>query len=177
MIGLDSYALHGLFGLLWLLLWRGAGYFLVFIFLIPVIIERTRLRLRETQDRRMRTALRVVISCIIFALYYLSVLAFALRVYPYIPVLKGGGDYVNTPNVILCFQEANAKLVLPEVMAEPNSQACLRSKPVQLIEETSTSIFIADPNDGGPEAWRVGTKPQVIEIRRDRIASISYLPK
>lgn len=175
-LGLDWYAFSGLLSFLWGIVWGGGKYFLIFLFLIPVILDRTRIRLTEIQSRNARAVLRLIAFCLVFALYYLSVLAFALRLYPYIPVIKGGGDYYNTPNVVLCFQEGNAKLASPDLSAIPQGTApCLPSKPLQIIEETSTSIFVADPTDGGPAAWRIGKKPIVFEIRRDRIASITYL--
>jgi hypothetical protein len=175
-VGLDLYSFKGLFGYLWEILWGGGKYFLMFLFLIALAFERTRVRTRELEDWRQKLAVRALALCVVVALFYLSILAFALRIYPYIPVLKGGGDYLGTPEVVLCFQGANTMLNVPDVAVKTDAQPCLTSKPLQIIEETTSSIFVADPAEaGGPINWRTGTKPTVYEIRRDRIASITYI--
>lgn len=175
-VGLDFYSFKGMFHHLWEILWGGGKYFLLFLFLIALTLERTRVRVKVVTDQRQKTVIKVIAFCIVFSLYYLSVLAFALRLYPYIPVLKGGGDYVNTPTVVLCFQGANTTLNLPEIAGRQEPTDCLPSRQLQIIEETSSSIFVADPADaGGPSEWRIGKKPKVFEIRRDRIASITYV--
>jgi hypothetical protein len=158
LFGLDVYTLNGLFQLLWDISWKGGVYFFVFMLLALVTVERTRIRTSAVTDWRQRVALKMVAGCILVAIYYLSVLAFALRLYPYIPVTKGGGNYVDAPTAVLCFQETNAKFALPDLVG-PTSNDCIPSKPLQIIEETTTSVFVADPAAaGGPPAWLMGKK-------------------
>jgi hypothetical protein len=174
--GLDWYALGGgLLKLLWHILLDGGWIFFAFLLTGAFLAERTRVRSKQFSGFRAKLTLKVLSGGLIIATFYLSVLAFALRIYPYIPVPKGGGDYVGSPNVVLCFQGANEKLALPELVGTTQND-CIRSKELQIIEESATSIFVADPNDaGGPQSWRTGKKPMVYEIRRDKVGTITYL--
>lgn len=177
-IGLDTYSLKGLGETLKAVAWPGGVYFFLFLLTTALIGERTRVRSRGITDWRRKTILKVIASCLMIATYYLSVLAFAYLIYPFIPVTKGGGDYVGAPTAQLCFQETNAKFLLPELLANstPGENDCVKSKPVQIIEESATSVFVAFPDDaGGPGEWRRGNKPTVFEIRRDKIGSITFL--
>lgn len=173
---LDWYALGGgILRLLWEIFWGGGKYFFLFLLTAAFLAERTRVRSKQFSDYRAKLTIKVLGGCLIIATCYLSVLAFALRIYPYIPVTKGGGDYVGAPNVVLCFQGANEKLALPELVGTTQND-CIRSKELQIIEESATSIFVADPNEvGGPQSWRTGKKPVVYEIRRDKVGTITYL--
>jgi hypothetical protein len=175
-IGLDWYALDGFLRSLWDIFWNGGIYFFLFLLTAAFMAERVRVRGKQYPDVRIKFALEVIGACLIVATYYLSVIAFTVRIYPYIPVTKGGGDYVGAPNVVMCFQGNNEKLAVP-VLVGNTSNDCIQSKELQIIEETATSIFVADPNDaGGPEKWRVGTnKPVVYEIRRDKVGNITFI--
>lgn len=174
--GLDWFALGGeILRLLWEIFWGGGMYFFLFLLTAAFLAERTRVRSKQFTDYRAKLTLRVLGGGLILATFYLSVLVFALRIYPYIPVTKGGGDYVGAPNVVLCFQGANEKLALPDLVGTTDND-CIRSKELQIIEESATSIFVADPTDaGGPRLWRTGKKPVVYEIRRDKVGTITYL--
>jgi hypothetical protein len=174
--GLDWYALGGdLLRLLWSIFLGGGWVFFAFLLTAAFLAERTRVRTKQFSDYRAKLTLKVLAGGLIIATFYLSVLAFALRIYPYIPATKGGGDYVGAPNVVLCFQGANEKLELSDLVATTQND-CIRSKELQIIEESATSVFVADPNEaGGPLSWRTGKKPVVYEIRRDKIGSITYL--
>jgi hypothetical protein len=176
-IGLDWYALDGFLRTLWDIFWDGGIYFFLFLLTAAFMIERVRVRGNQYADVRMKLTLQVLGGCLIIAAYYLSVLAFTIRIYPYIPVTKGGGDYVGAPNVILCFQGNNEKLAVPALIGSNTSNDCIPSKEFQIIEESATSIFVADPNDaGGPKSWRVGpAKPIVYEVRRDKVGSITFI--
>jgi hypothetical protein len=172
---LDWYALYDTLDFIWEVFWSGKYVFLFFLTAV-IIAERTRDRIQQMKDWRQQYALQVIAVCLIIATYYLSVLMFAIRLYPYIPVSKGGGDYVDAPNVMLCFQEVNAKFILPELLSSPHHNECIKSRPLQIIEESSTSVFVADPDDaGGPKEWRTGKKPKVYEVRKDKVGSIIYL--
>jgi hypothetical protein len=76
----------------------------------------------------------------------MSVLAFAYRVYPFILTVKGGGDYSEVPLLTVQFQ-TNQYAGLPRGILNTNVPNALVSVPLVLIEETSASLFFADPND------------------------------
>jgi hypothetical protein len=172
---LDWYALGGFLRFLWDIFLNGGVYFFLFLLTAAFLAERVRVRTKQYADYRMRITLQILGGCLVIAAYYLSVLAFTLRIYPYIPVTKGGGDYVGAPNVILCFQGNNEKLAVPNLVGATLND-CIPSKELQIIEESTTSVFVADPKDAdGPESWRVGKKPVVYEVRRDKVGSITFI--
>jgi len=171
---LDWSALEDISASLWEIFWSGKYVFLWFSTAI-YIAERIRVRLKNIKDSRQRYTLKVMAVCLLIATYYLSVLTFAVRLYPYIPVAKGGGDYVDAPNVIMCFRETNTKFILPDLLSAPAPYECIKSRPLQIIEESATSVYVADPNDaGGAKEWRAGKKPKVYEVSKDKIGSISF---
>lgn len=173
LICLDWYALYGLFKFLFEVLLGGA-YFLILVYLIGLLIWRTYILSVNKQNRREQTPLLLFGLCIIILLYVFSVLTFAVRIYPYISVNNGGGDYSYTSTVILCFGEDN-KSSIPREILEGNLNGSLCSKSLILIEETAVSIFVADPNSaGGPAQWRRGKGPKVIELHRDKVESVIY---
>jgi hypothetical protein len=115
-------------------------------------------------------------GAIFFSLFFVSILAFAIRVYPFIPAFKGGGDYRKSAATVRVKPSANLGVSLPTE--------------VVIIEETPASLFIAlprqietngivqSPTKKGIEAnWRLWKDlPQVLEVPRDAIASVQYKP-
>ena len=102
-------------------------------------------------------------TCLIFPIYYLSLLAFSRTVFPFIPAVRGGGDYSVAPKVLIYRTDHSQR-------ASPT--------PVILLEETATTLFVANPNDaGGPCEWRLGpeNKPEVLMISRQDITQIKFL--
>lgn len=171
-ISLDWYSLYGLLGFLYEV-FLGGAYSLIFACMIGYLIWRTYER-TANRHRREQVLLMLLALCTIVPLYFLSVLSFAARIYPYIPVRNGGGDYSSERPIILCVDEAG-KSALPEEVFEGSSKEHLCTRDLMLIEETTTSIFVADPDAaGGPAQWRTGKGPRVIEIRRDKIVSMVY---
>jgi hypothetical protein len=173
---LDRYSFHGLGGELWemfsgnMRFTSGGGYvFLVFVFLILWLFWRISLRSSSITDQKLKAALWASGISLMFATFYICILSFSYSVYPYIPAERGGGSYVDSANVVLTFQGGSN--ALPVGLLESAS----RSRPLLIIEETGTSIYVADPKDaGGPVEWRRGARPNVIAIRRDLVSSIEY---
>ncbi len=103
--------------------------------------------------------------CLIVPIYYLSLLTFSHAVFPFIPAVRGGGDYSVAPSVFLYHK---------------NQQFPAFPHPFILLEETATTLFVAKPKDaGGPCEWRLGpeNKPEVLMISREDIAEIkSFSP-
>lgn len=176
----DVYALWGLFRLLGRILWDGSGsggyVLLLLVMLMGYLVNRTIIRCKEIRNKGMRIAVWAVTSCLVGALYYFSVLIFAVRVYPYVPAVRGGGDYTESPRVLLRFK-ADSAGSLPVGTLGASAGNGLTSRDLMILEVTSTSVFVADPAEGGgPEMWRGPERPllKIIEIRRDDVETISY---
>jgi hypothetical protein len=105
-------------------------------------------------------------------MYYLSLVGFAHCLFPLIPSSRGGGDYRLAPTV---------SIQLKKEMGATSSalDAFLRNgDPKVLIDETSTTLFVADEcTEGGPTAWmlnRPRMRPVVWALGRDDVAVIRY---
>ena len=172
---LDRFAFRGLGRDLWEM-FSGAGrftsggyIFLAFWGLTLWLVWRLNERSRTIGDGHLKTALWAFGSGILICTFYLCVLSFAYSVYPYIPAERGGGSYLDAAPVVLILQGPN---VLPSDLMDTGS----KSKPLIVVEETGSSVYVADPKDnGGPAEWRRGSLPRVVGVRRDNINSIEYL--
>jgi len=107
--------------------------------------------------------------------YYLGIIAFALRVYPSIPIAKGGGNYAESPRVRITFRPTPG---VPPTLVSVNAteRALSESNSFVIIEKTPTSIFVADVHDeGGPASWtEMRRLPGIIEVHREIIDRIVY---
>jgi len=174
---LDGYSLRGLGRDLWEIFGPkrrfagGGGYvFLVLVFLILWLFGRLALKSAAFSDTKLRAAFWASGFSLIVATFYICILSFSYSVYPYIPAERGGGSYVDSSSVVLTFQGSPA--VLPAGLLESGS----RSKPLLIIEESGSAIYVADPSDsGGPVEWRRGAKPRITAIRREIVNSIEYV--
>jgi hypothetical protein len=149
----------------------GGGYiFILFVLLIVSLLWRTNRGCRRFTDEKLKMATWAAAFPFIFTAFYLSILSFATSVYPYIPAERGGGSYVNTSPVVLIFR--TSPVGVPGDLMEEG----LRSKPLLIIDETSSSIYVADPGyAGGPFEWRRRRRlPTVIGVKRDEVYSIEY---
>jgi hypothetical protein len=173
---LDRYSFRGLGHDLWEMfsgnmhVTNGGGYvFLAFVLVMLFLFWRVSRRSRMIVDHKLKVALWASGLSLMFATFYICVLSFSYSVYPYIPAERGGGSYVDSSEVVLTFQGSPG--VLPVDLLESGS----KSKPLLIIEETSTSVYVANPKDaGGPVEWRRGGRPDVIAIRREIVNSIEY---
>ena len=156
-------------------LYHGGYSFFFFSVLVFAIAHRLSTWSRRMPDANARIAWWAAGACLIAATYYLSIVSFAYHVYPYIPADKGGGDYTEATLVTIHF---HGDAVVPLEMLAPGGGASTdskQSKPVIIIEETPTSVYIADPTDaGGPYSWRRGSTPTILQITRSDIAGILY---
>jgi hypothetical protein len=178
---LDSYSLRGLGADLWEIFGPkkrfagGGGYvFLVLVFLILWLFGRLALRSAALTDPdpKLKAAFWASGFSLIVATFYICILSFSYSVYPYIPAERGGGSYVSSSKVVLTFQGSPG--VLPTDLLDTGS----RSKPLLIIEESGSAIYVADPNDsGGPIEWRRGAKPRIVAIRREIINSVEYISR
>jgi hypothetical protein len=139
----------------------GAVGFVAFMIIIAFYAIVSAARLREYPTDASKGKIVISTACIIGLLFYLSILSFAYAIYPHIPVERGGADYTQAPTVELTY---NNKENSPIQQFKADGQ----SGPMVLIDENSTSLFLAFEHDGDPHEWRVpgGTKPKVYEIPR-----------
>jgi hypothetical protein len=112
---------------------------------------------------------------LVTALVYLSVLFFASRVYCYIPVYKGGGDFTTESPSIIHFDPRT----IDSLPAELLDRGSL-SKPVFIIHQNSAMFFLAIPSPtNNPTTWRhVGhkNKPErIFVIRREAVSNYQVL--
>ena len=141
--------------------------------MILLVLWRTNIRVSGTDDTNSKAARWVLAICVVGPAYYLSVLAFAFNVYPYIPVERGGGSFVESPIAVLRFKGDFAS-TLPEDLLDCHSGKCDRSVPLIVMEETNVTLFVANPKDaGGPYEWRMGARPEITAINRDVVSTIS----
>jgi hypothetical protein len=148
----------------------GFNYYL-FVFLYCLVGQRVRKRIKQYEgDDRTRYLLAG--GGILVSLFIISVLVFALRVYPFIPALKGGGDYRKTAATVVLKGEAHTEFVPPES--------------VVIIEETDSSLYLAIPpepaiakteNTAAEGQWRLWKDlPTVVEIPREQVSFMHYWP-
>jgi hypothetical protein len=175
-LGADILSLrHGMLGMIGDCLYHGGYSFFFFSVLVFFIAHRLSTWSRRMPDANARFAWWAAGACILAATYYLSIISFAYHVYPYIPADKGGGDYTEATLVTIHFQRDAAVPVKMLELSGVASADSKQSKPVIIIEETPTSVYVADPKDaGGPYFWRRGSTPTILQITRSDIATVEY---
>ena len=130
-------------------------------------------RVPESQRRSMW----LLIGCLVIPTYYFALIAFSRAVFPFIPAVRGGGDYSAAPTVRVYLKEQAQRETLGPYL-DTTSRQVARTKPIIFLEETATTLFVASPDDaGGPCQWRLDAdkKPPVLSINRDAIANVQYL--
>lgn len=177
--GLDWYSFRGMGHDLWEMFsgynrFTSGGYiFVLFLFLIFIMVWRANDRLAALTDPRLRMPTLVLTVGLTFCVFFLAILAFSYSVYPYIPAERGGGSYVESSPVILRFREMAGGAFPPEIVSGIGKN---QSKPLIIIEETESMLYVADLTDsGGPSEWRRNRKrPKIFALRRDIIDCVSY---
>jgi hypothetical protein len=135
-------------------------------------VSRQRQRLTSPESR---TPGALMNGILITALVYLSVLFFASRVYCYIPVYKGGGDFTTESPSIIHFDPQAVNSLPAELLA-----AGAQSKPLFIIHQNSDMFFLALPTQtNNPRTWRhVGhtNKPErIFVVQRKTVSSYQLL--
>jgi hypothetical protein len=148
----------------------GFNYYL-FVYLYCLVGQRVRKRVKQHEGEN-RTRYLLAGGGILVSLFIISVLVFALRVYPFIPALKGGGDYRKTAATVVLKADAKSEFVPPES--------------VVIIEETDSSLYLAIPSEPPIEKteniiaegqWRLWKNlPTVVEIPREHVSFMHYWP-
>jgi hypothetical protein len=122
--------------------------------IIGLFVERLVASLPGYQERAKRFVL-VAAVCICIPLAYFDVLAFTYGVYPFIPVSRGGANYIEAERIQL------------QPAASP-PQAASQSPPtntVWLLMETESALFVAlDSEDDAPKKWLDATVTPKVQI-------------
>jgi hypothetical protein len=153
---------------------KGGVYYVLFIFLCVYLAVRTYVFSRSIPNSE-KPKVYVAGAVLISTTYFLSVLAFAYRIYPYIPVAKGGGDYTHASRVIL---QPNPENIwnLPDALFEDPATRTRPSRLLVLIEQTPDAVYVARIDDeDGPRVWRgMERLPTVMEVSRDELLSVIH---
>jgi hypothetical protein len=154
----------------------GGYFYVLFVFLVFLMLAFLQGFLPVFQKHNRGGALLAMNLSVTFSFLYLSTLAYAYHIYPYLPSSRGGGDYSADPRVCLLTFNSDAITSIPDSLIENRS---LQSKPLTLLEESPTLVFVTPECTFTERArWRrvgVENKPKVIyTIQRDAITTISF---
>lgn len=151
----------------------GALYYIVFTLLIPYTYWRINKHIHNTDNKRRQSELRLISISITSMFFFLSIVSFATKVYPYISAAKGGGDFHEVPiaSIISHQLSANSSNAYSQTVC-----GNIFTNSYIIIEQTSASYYFAEVRDnGGPLEWRKMRRlPHILEIRREMIDSIFY---
>lgn len=160
---------------IWNIVIIDGGYYFIIIMLFIGILAYRILTIKDRNYGDIATKhISVLLICTLASSYFFAAYSFGLRIYPYIPAYKGGGDYSNTSSVIIHFKDIKADHLPSEIRPKEK----IGSNKLIVIEESTNSIFLVNPNDaGGPIEWRKmgSAKPCIYEIRKENLTSIIYL--
>jgi hypothetical protein len=127
-------------------------------------------RSRRANHRSDKNSLWYACAAYLLALYVFSVIGFAYALYPFIPAERGGGNYTHSPDVQLHLKSQPE--TVPNKIIERNSAGILISKPVKLIEQSSSWIYISlGPDEHNPAHW----KPDIMAIRKELVVSMIFV--
>ncbi|MGA3067363.1 MAG: hypothetical protein ABSF29_10995 [Tepidisphaeraceae bacterium] len=169
--GITVYVFWDLWGTLGDMILKGGYLYVGFIGVIGLSAWMTEKNLSNETYKSLRGVMLFmsVTTNAIFA--YLAVIAFAYRVYVYIPVGRGGGDYTAEKPAILWFDSTELASV-PDCLRDPSDLH--RSSPVIIIRDTPDWMYVASPNSD-LKAWRdPGQWPKnIVAIKQSAIISVS----
>jgi hypothetical protein len=155
----------GTIPIVWTMLLDGGYLCYGLLGLIGFIIHRLIKRFSEIEHIEYRSALSVIGVVLIGALYYLAVLGFAGRVYPFIPVIKGGGDYTNEKKAVLTIKREYSNSIPSQLI--DGTQLGLKSLPLLIIEETPTSLILSTNDPASLRRPGQTNKPTILTIKKD----------
>ena len=178
-LGLDVFCFYGMkLQLLELVrlsghIWPRSANFFLFVGLISYLLSRIKPRSEVFLHKSARKAISIIVMCIVVLLYILMVYTFSYHIYPLIPANRGGGDFTDTPLIVLHYSDIQTNPPPVEICKGSMSQELV------LIDKTGEAILVADPNDaGGPSEWKKGNaKPHIYEVSQSSVSFITYLSR
>jgi hypothetical protein len=178
------FAFVGTIGYLATILWKGRAYWMFMAALTYYVVTSASRRVSPLYHGQSEGA-QLARWAIVITLAILSTLAFAYRLYPYIPADKGGGNYHFSRDARLC---VTADATLPALLRDVKEANC--SVTVKVLEITDTTVYAARSDDRGTddtgqgpgsdgreaaEIWSDGQYfPAVYAISRNKIGFIQY---
>jgi hypothetical protein len=163
-LGLMIYIFWHLFRLLGKMFVEGGYFYIALMGLVGLLFWRVDCLREKYRTLGLYTTLLLMCACVCGALMYLSTLAFAVRVYPFIPVTRGGGDYTTELPSVLTF-DPDFMSAIPNDLVDWASGSP-QSMPVMILHDSTDLLFVTRVSEAnGPEQWRRPgreNKPDVI---------------
>lgn len=144
-----------------------------FSILLGVIISTVAIYEQRQTNEGRRRAIAVLSSAIIGPFLYLVVLSFSYGVFQNIPATRGGGDYTESPKVVLTFKQKPITSSIDSKYISPANDNM--TIPLVLVEETSWAFYLADPTEaGGPAEWKGigGRKPELFVVNKSEVTKL-----
>jgi len=166
-----------LWPMLWEMLRQGGYLYFGMIGLIITVLYRVDVNMSRYMRLGMKRTVILLAICICLAFAYLAILAFAARIYPYIPASRGGGDYTTEPPSVLTFDPRHSPNI-PSQLLDRTTDQC-RSNPLVILRETADTLFVAVPTKtNGPCQWRrlgrVSKPVELFALKREAVAVITF---
>lgn len=131
------------------------------------------LKMAPNLHNRVKFIVVSVAAAVCFPLAYFAVTAFAFGIFPFIPVTRGGANYIEVPQVRLVQATMDVPLSLQKVFDQP----------VWLIAESGDVLYVALDDESTtdhirpPEHWlKPGVVPHIVTINRTLVAGWSSTP-
>jgi len=164
---------------------RGASYWILtlalYAYLFATLTEHD-----QPLFRGQAAGMTMARTAMVLTLTFIATYAFGYRLFPLIPVDKGGGNYFSSGDARLCF--GGTERVLPKDLM--NGQC---SFPVKIIAATDSALYVAlssvrvadeagrEPTKDArpaPESWAEGDYfPAIYSIERSELAYFEYMSK
>lgn len=156
---------------------QGGWIFVSLAILVPILVYRivTRLELVSEAENKNSGFLYYTITgaggVVLSLLLFVVLVSYSYWVFPFIPSLKGGGDYENASTVSVVLKRAERPR--PDRRDELNSKDLDQSL---ILYSTASSYYLARPvGKNNPCEWRTGrARPQITEVRRDEIRALVF---
>lgn len=180
MFGIFIYLFKGMLPFLFSeVLWEGGYFYVGFSALCGHLVWRILQRRADYQSVKLQITFLARVTCIVLVLGYLAVVTYAYRIYPFIPVHRGGGDFTTEAWSVITFNDHSVAQVPQELLSDSAQTASTHSKSLVVLRETPSTLYVATPHDATEvAAWRrTGreNKPTVVyALNRSMILSISY---
>ena len=123
------------------------------MFFILYRLNRWTQKMSNSLGSRQKVEAQAAVTGILILIYFSTVTAFAVRVYPFIPASKGGGDYSHAPI---------SRITLKAPLFWPTEKDSLRKKIEDyndwvVLEELGATVYVARRSDiisvGGNLPW------------------------
>jgi len=152
---------------------RGRLYLIALYFLLSITIGlyiSTLVNIFDEVHESARTPMLMLAGAVCLPLAYLAILSFAFGLFPFIPVSRGGANYLDVRRIVLHFSENASK--------DSSAPAALKDQNVWLISETDTCLYVAtDTDSDAPKRWLDSdpkNMPKIQMVSRSALTSWAY---